>query len=151
MIAEYSTLAHVKWDCSYHVVINPRYRKKLLFGKVKTRLGEILRKLSKDKDVEIVEGHVCIDHVHMVLRIPPKYSVAMVIGYLKGKSAIVLHREFAPQYKQGYGKNFWSRGYFVTTVGIDKEAIRKYVRGQERADQRVDGSQIELKDGLSPF
>jgi putative transposase len=147
MITEYATLAHVIWDCSYHVVINPKYRKKLLFGQVKKRLGEILRKLAKEKEIEIVEGHVCLDHVHMVLRIPPKYSVAMAIGFMKGKSAIILHREFGKHYKSSRGMHFWSRGYYVSTVGLDKEAIKKYVREQEAEERRVEGGQLDFSWG----
>lgn len=147
MITQYQALAHAVWDCTYHVVINPKYRKKLLFGKVKQRAGELLRILAKQKGVEIVEGHLCLDHIHMVLKIPPKYSVAMIIGFLKGKSAIRLHREFGKHYKSSYGMNFWSKGYFVSTVGIDAEAIKKYVREQEDSDKRVDGNQLDLNWG----
>ncbi len=110
---DWKSLAHVKWDCKYHVVIVPKYRRKVLFGKIGKRTGEILRQLCRQKGVELVEGHVKPDHVHMVLSIPPKFSVSMTLGYLKGKSAIQLHREIM-RIQQGYtGKHFWTKGYCV--------------------------------------
>ena len=141
----YETLAHVQWECKYHVVIVPKYRKKILYGQVKQRVGELLRMLAKQKEVEIVEGYVCKEHVHMVLSIPPKYSVAMIIGYMKGKSAIWLHQEFSKDYKNYHGKHFWSRGYYVSTVGLNEEIIKKYVRNQENDDKRSEGQQLDLK------
>ena len=117
---DWKSLAHVKWDCKYHVVIVPKYRRKVLFGKIGKRTGEILRQLCRQKGVELVEGHVKPDHVHMVLSIPPKFSVSMTLGYLKGKSAIQLHREIM-RIQQGYtGKHFWTKGYCVSTVGLDE-------------------------------
>jgi len=139
------SLNHVKWECKYHIIITPKYRKKILYGQVRKRVGEILRTLSRQKQVDILEGYVCTDHVHMVMSIPPKYSIAMVLGFLKGKSAIQLHREFAKQYKNYHGKSFWSRGYFVSTVGMDEEAIKKYVREQEHKDKTQEGNQLEMR------
>lgn len=136
--------AHVKWECTYHVVIVPKYRKRVLYGQVKKRVGEILRELAEQKGVEIVEGNVRVDHVHMILSIPPKYSVARVMGYMKGKSAIKLHNENGSR-KVLRRKNFWSRGYFVRTVGLDEEVVRKYVANQEKRDQYEDGNQLDMK------
>ena len=133
---EWQSLAHVKWECKYHVVIVPKYRRKALFGHVRKRLGNIFRQLCRQKEIELVEGHVLLDHVHMVLSIPPKLSVAMAVGYLKGKSAIQIHRE-ALNVKQGFtGKHFWSRGYCVSTVGLDEQMIRAYVKNQEDLDRQ---------------
>jgi putative transposase len=134
----WQSLAHVKWECKYHVVIVPKYRRKALFGHVRKRLGNILRQLCRQKEIELVEGHALLDHVHMVLSIPPKLSVAMAVGYLKGKSAIQIHRE-ALNVKQGFtGKHFWSRGYCVSTVGLDEQMIRAYVKNQEDLDRQED-------------
>ena len=133
---EWQSLAHVKWECKYHVVIVPKYRKKLLFGRARKEVGKILRQLCRQKDVELIEGQACVDHIHMVLSVPPKYSLAMVVGYLKGKSAIHVHRQLQGV-KQGFtGKPFWSRGYCVSTVGLDEEAIKAYVRNQEELDKQ---------------
>src|SRR2546430_5243055 len=123
---EWQSLAHVKWECKYHVVIVPKYRRKALFGHVRKRVGNIFRQLCRQKEIELVEGHALLDHVHVVLSIPPKLSVAMAVGYLKGKSAIQIHRE-ALNVKQGFtGKHFWSRGYC-------ERVLRKY-GGVGRAD-----------------
>jgi putative transposase len=119
-------------------VIVPKYRRKALFGQVRKRLGNIFRQLCRQKEIELVEGHALLDHVHMVLSIPPKWSVAMAVGYLKGKSAIQIHRE-ALNVKQGFtGKHFWSRGYCVSTVGLDEQMIRAYVKNQENLDRQED-------------
>jgi putative transposase len=134
----WQSVAHVKWECKYHVVIVPKYRRKAVFGHVRKRLGNILRQLCRQKEIELVEGHALLDHVHMVLSIPPKLSVAMAVGYLKGKSAIQIHRE-ALNVKQGFtGKHFWSRGYCVSTVGLDEQMIRAYVKNQEDRDRQED-------------
>ena len=133
---EWQSLAHVKWECKYHIVIVPKYRRKTLFGRVRKRVGKVFQQLCRQKNIGLVEGHVMLDHVHMVLSIPPKYSVAMVVGYLKGKSAIQIHRE-ALNVKQGFtGKHFWSRGYCVSTVGLDEQMIRTYIRNQEELDRQ---------------
>jgi putative transposase len=125
-------------ECKYQVVIVPKYRRKVLFGHVRKRIGKIFRQLCRQKDIELVEGHALRDHVHMVLSIPPKLSVAMAVGYLKGKSAIQIHRE-ALNVKQGFtGKHFWSRGYCVSTVGLDEQMIRAYVKNQEDLDRQED-------------
>ena len=135
---EWQSLAHVKWECKYHIVFVPKYRKKVLFGQVRKRVGKIFHQLCRQKEIEVLEGHVMLDHVHMLLSIPPKLSVAMAVGYLKGKSAIQLHREVL-NVKQGFtGKSFWSRGYCVSTVGLDEKVIRAYVRNQDEQDRQLD-------------
>ena len=144
MIKEYTTLAHVKWECKYHIVITPKYRKRILYHQVKERLKEILHMLAKQKESKIIEGHLCNDHIHMVITIPPKYSVSMLIGFIKGKSAIKLHNEFARRFRNYYGKHFWSRGYYVSTVGLDEEKVRQYVKGQEKKDREIDGDQRDM-------
>ena len=125
---EWQSLAHVRWECKYHIVFVPKYRKKVLYGRTRKQMGRILRQLCRQRGVEIMEGHAMPDHIHLVLRIPPKFSVARVVGYLKGKSAIQIHRE-ALGVKKGFtGKHFWSRGYCVSTVGLDEATVRAYVR-----------------------
>ena len=135
---EWQSLAHVKWECKYHVVIVPKYRRKTMFGHVRKRIGKLLQQLCRQKEIGLIEGHVMPDHIHMLLSIPPKFSVAMVVGYLNGKSAIQIHRE-ALNVKQGFtGKHFWSRGYCVSTIGLDEQRIRAYVRSQEESDRQED-------------
>ena len=133
---EWQSLAHVKWECKYHVVIVPKYRKKVLYGRLRGEVGKIIRQLCRQKEVELIEGHAMADHIHLVLSIPPKYSIAMVIGYLKGKSAIHIHRK-GQGIKKGFtGRHFWSRGYCVSRVWLDEEMIRAYVRDQEHLDKQ---------------
>ena len=132
---DWQSQAYVKWECKYHVVIVPKYRKKTLFGKLRRAIGGILRDLCRQKDVELVEGKAMPDHIHMVLSVPPRLSIAMVIGFLKGKSAIRIHRELEKTRGTLFGRSFWSRGYCVSTVGLDEAAIRKYVRDQEKNDK----------------
>lgn len=136
MMKDWQSQAHVKWDCKYHVVIVPKYRRSVFYGKMRRRIGEILRDLCRQKDVVLVEGNAMPDHIHMVLSIPPKYSVAMTIGYLKGKSAVRINRELMGTKGTLFGRSFWSRGYCVSTVGLDEDQIRRYVREQEEHDQR---------------
>ena len=133
---DFESLAHVRWECKYHVVIIPKYRRKVLYGKLRAKIGSILRDLCKQKGVELLAGHAMPDHIHLVLSVPPKYSIAMVLGYLKGKSAIHIHRTIHG-IKQGFtGRHFWSRGYCVSTIGLDEEMIRAYVRDQEHLDKQ---------------
>lgn len=135
---EWQSSAHVKWECKYHIVIVPKYRKKVMYGRTRKEIGKIVRQLCRQKEVELVEGHAMPDHIHLVLSFPPKHSVAMVMGYLKGKSAIHIHRKMLGV-KQGFtGKHFWSRGYCVSTVGLDETMIRAYVRNQEELDRQED-------------
>jgi len=128
---EWQSLAHTKWECKYHVVIVPKYRKKVLYGKMRKRIGEILRELCRYKGIEILEAHAVVDHIS----VPPKYSIAMTIGYLKGKSAIRIHKELAGREPKGFtNKNFWTRGYCVSTVGLEEKQIREYIQNQEKHD-----------------
>lgn len=141
---QYAEQSHVKWDCTYHVVVTPKYRKRVLYEKKRQRIGELIRTLSKQREVEIVSGNARPDHIHMIMKIPPKHSVAFVMGFLKGKSAIKMHQEFS-KIKRALGqKSFWSRGYFVSTVGIDQEVIEKYVREQWKRDKYLEGEQLDL-------
>ena len=135
---EYQSLAHTRWDCKYHVVFIPKRRKKAIFVSLRRHLGEIFRELAKHKESEVVEGHLMADHVHMCLSVPPKYSVSQVVGYIKGKSAITIARKFGGRARNFTGEVFWARGYFVTTVGLDEEMVRAYIRSQEQEDERYD-------------
>ena len=132
---DWQSQAHVKWECLYHVVIVPKYRKKTMYGGVRKQIGEILRNLCRQKNVDLVEGHLCSDHVHMLLSVPPRYSIAMVIGFLKGKSAVRIHREIKQIRGSLFGRSFWARGYCVSTVGRDEKQIRTYIRDQEKHQQ----------------
>src|SRR6266568_4702191 len=132
------SLCHTKWDCKYHVVWIPKYHRKVLYGQLRKYLGELLRDLAAQKECKILEGHLQPDHVHVLLEIPPKYSVSQVIGFIKGKSAINIARTYVGQRKNFTGQNFWARGYFVSTVGMDEETIREYIKKQEKEDQRID-------------
>ena len=135
---EYQTLSHTKWECKYHVVFIPKYRRKVLYGQVRQYLGEVLRELARQKESRIEEGHLQADHVHMLLSIPPKYAVAQVVGYSKGKSAIHIARTDSGRRQNFVGEHFWARGYFVSTVGRDEEAVRRYIREQEAEDRRLE-------------
>ena len=137
---EYQSLSHTRWDCKYHVVFIPKRRKKKVFGALRRHLGEIFHELASHKESRIVEGHVMPDHIHMCLSIPPKYSVSNVVGYLKGKSAITIARRFGGRTRNFTGEVFWARGYFVSTVGLDEEMVRAYIRHQEETD--CSGQQI---------
>lgn len=127
---QWESLSHVQWDCKYHVIFIPKYRKKVLYGKLRKQVGEILRQLCRQRDVELIEGKLCADHVHMCLAIPPKHSVSSIMGFLKGKSAVRIHRGVLEQRKVS-GLHFWAPGYCVSTVGLDEHTIREYIRRQE--------------------
>jgi putative transposase len=127
---EWQSLSHVRWDCKYHIVIIPKFRKRVLYGRFRKRAGEVVRELCRQRGIEVVEGHLMPDHIHMCLSIPPKYSVAFAIGFIKGKSAVRIHRQILGN-KRVTGLHFWSRGYCVSTVGLDEETIRKYIREQD--------------------
>ena len=131
---DWQSQAHVKWDCLYHVVILPKYRRKEFFGRRRREIGGILRELCRQKDVELVEGKAKPDHIHMLLRVPPRYSIAMIIGFLKGKSAIRIHRELLRTQGTLFGRAFWSRGYCVSTVGLDEASIREYIQNQDKLE-----------------
>ncbi len=133
-----SSLEHTKWNCKYHIVWAPKFRRKIIYGKYKREIGAILRRLCEYKHVEIVEANACVDHVHMCLKIPPKYSVSSIMGYLKGKSSLMIFEQFANlKYKYG-NRHFWCKGYYVSTVGINEQSIVKYIREQEKQDQVTD-------------
>ena len=130
----YASLSHSKWDCTYHIVFVPKNRKKQLYGKVRKFLGPVLHELAGQRRSKIIEGHMVQDHVHMVIEIPPKYSVAEVIGYMKGKSAIAVARQFGGRKRNFNGEKLWARGYAVSTVGFEKQKITKYVQNQQQLD-----------------
>ena len=132
---EWQSLSHVRWECKYHIVFIPKYRKKALYGRLRRRVGPILRELCDQRGVELVEGQAMSDHVHMCVSIPPKFSVAHTVGFLKGKSAVRIHRELL-QERRMTGFHFWATGYCVSTVGLDEEQVRKYIREQEKLAER---------------
>ena len=133
-----NTLSHSAWECKYHIVWIPKRRRKILFGKLRNYLGEIFHKLAAEKESRIVEGHLCVDHIHMCIEIPPKYAVAQVVGYIKGKSAIHIARDMENRARNFVGQSFWARGYYVSTVGRDEEKIRRYIREQEEHEKLLE-------------
>jgi putative transposase len=135
---DYQSLNHTKWDCKYHVVFIPKCRRKVLYGELRRHLGPVLRTFTEQKESRVEEGHLMPDHVHIMISIPPKYAVAQVIGYMKGKSAIYIARTFCERKRNFVGQHFWARGYFVSTVGRDEKVIREYIRHQETEDRRMD-------------
>ena len=141
-MSDYKSLSHTRWECKYHVVFIPKYRKKAIYGELRKRLGDVFRTLAHQKESEIEEGHLMKDHVHMMISIPPKYSVAQVIGYMKGKSAIHIARVYAERRRSFVGQHFWARGYFVSTVGRDEAVIRRYIQDQETEDRRIEQLQL---------
>ena len=132
------SLSHTKWECKYHVVFIPKYRRKALYYELRQYLGEIFRGLAQQRECEIEEGHLMADHVHMLLSIPPKYSVSQVVGFLKGKSAISIARNYMGRRKNFTGQSFWARGYYVSTVGHDEAVVHQYIRHQEAEDKRLE-------------
>ena len=144
-----NSLAHSKWNCKYHIVFAPKYRRLAIYGKIKVDIGKILRKSCKQKGVEIIEANACKDHIHMLVIIPPKLSVASFMGYLKGKSSLMIFDRHANlKYKYG-NRKFWCRGYYVNTVGRNKKAIEEYIKNQLREDIIED--QISMKEYIDPF
>jgi putative transposase len=135
---EYESLSHTKWECKYHVTFIPKFRRKVLYGKLRQHLGEVFRTLAAQKESRIEEGHLLADHVHMMIAIPPKFAVSQVIGFIKGKSAIHLARVYGEKKKNFVGQHFWARGYWVSTVGRDEATVREYIRKQEQEDQQLD-------------
>ena len=135
---ETGSLSHTKWECKYHVVFIPKWRRKTLYEQLRQPLGEVLRRLAAQKESRIEEGHLMSDHVHMMIAIPPKYAVSQVVGYIKGKTAIHLARVYGERKRNFVGQHFWARGYFVSTVGRDEALIREYIRNQEHEDKRLD-------------
>jgi len=130
---EWESQAHVRWDCKYHVVIVPKYRRKAIYGNRRRQIGRILRDLCRQRGIGLVEGHAMPDHVHLCLSIPPRYSVAHTVGFLKGKSAVRIHRELLRE-RRLVGLHFWATGYCVSTVGLDEAAVREYIRDQEKME-----------------
>jgi putative transposase len=132
----YQSLSHSTWDCTYHIVFIPKYRKKKLYGQIRKFLGAVFHELAGQKRCQILEGHMCQDHVHMLIKIPPKYAVSNIIGYIKGKSAIAVARQFGGRKRNFGGEKFWARGYAVSTVGFEEDAVRNYIRRQEDFDKK---------------
>ena len=144
-----SSLSHTKWDCQYHIVFTPKYRRKAIFGKLRSDIGKYLRRLCEYKGVEIVEANACSDHIHMLVKVPPKISISSLMGYLKGKSALMIFDAHA-NLKYNYGnRHFWAEGYYVSTVGLNKNTIKKYIKEQEVEDMTQD--KRSLKEYIDPF
>jgi len=141
---EYESLNHTKWECKYHVVFIPKCRRKTLYTQLRPHLGEVFKRLAQQKESRIEEGHLMIDHVHMLIAIPPKFAVSQVVGYIKGKSAIHLARVYGERKRNFVGQHFWARGYFVSTVGRDEGVIRTYIQQQEQEDRRLDQLNLQL-------
>lgn len=135
---EYESLNHSVWECKYHIVWIPKCRRKCLYESIRKDLGRELRKLAECRECKILEGHMMMDHIHMLIAIPPKYSVAQVVGYIKGKSAVYVARKYGDRQKYFIGQHFWAKGYFVSTVGCNEEVIRKYIQDQEEEDRKLD-------------
>ena len=144
-----SSLAHTKWECKYHIVFAPKFRRQIIYGKIKMDIGQMLRKLCEYKGIEIIEAEACKDHIHMLVSIPPKYSIAQIMGYLKGKSSLMIFEKYANlKYKYG-NRHFWCRGYYVSTVGANRKAIQEYIRNQLQEDYADD--QMSIKEYVDPF
>ena len=144
-----SSLAHSKWNCKYHVVFAPKYRRMVIYNQIKVDIGKILRKLCEQKGIEIIEAELCPDHIHMLIAIPPKYSVAQIMGYLKGKSSLMIFDRHANmKYKYG-NRHFWCRGYYVDTVGKNTKRIAEYIRNQLHED--IANDQLTLFENIDPF
>ena len=143
------SLAHTKWNCKYHIVFAPKYRRQIIYGKIKADIGKMLRKLCEYKQIEILEAEACKDHIHMLISVPPKYSISQVMGYLKGKSSLMIFEKYANlKYKYG-NRHFWCRGFYVDTVGRNKKAIAEYIRNQLHEDHGAE--QLSLKEYIDPF
>ena len=138
-MSEFGSLTHSRWDCKYHVVFIPKFRRKQLFGNIRKFLGPVFHQLATQKESKIIEGHLMSDHVHICISIPPKHSVVQVIGYIKGKSAIAVARQFGGRKRNFNGESLWARGYAVSTVGFELEKVRKYIREQNDRDKNEDG------------
>ena len=144
-----NSLAHTQWECKYHIVFAPKYRRQIIYGKIKQVIGQMIRKLCEYKGVEIIEAEACKDHIHMLVSIPPKYSISQFMGYLKGKSSLMIFEKYANlKYKYG-NRHFWCRGYYVSTVGKNKKAIAEYIRNQLQEDYADD--QMSIKEYVDPF
>ena len=143
------SLSHTRWNCKYHIVFIPKYRRKEIYGKIRTDIGQIIRQLCAYKDVEIIEAHAMPDHIHMLVRIPPKIAVSNFMGYLKGKSSLMIFERHANlKYKYG-NRNFWAKGFYVSTVGLDTKKVQDYIRDQEKEDMIQDN--LSSKEYKDPF
>ena len=143
------SLAHTKWNCKYHIVFAPKYRRQIIYGKIKADIGKMLRKLCEYKQIEILEAEACKDHIHMLISVPPKYSISQVMGYLKGKSSLMIFEKYANlKYKYG-NRHFWCRGFYVDTVGRNKKAIAEYIKNQLHEDKEAE--QLSIKEYIDPF
>ena len=147
---DWQTQAHVKWECKYHVVILPKYRKRALYGRLRREIGKILRELCRQKEIELLEAQAMPDHVHMLLSVPPRYSIAMTMGYLKGKSAIRIHRDLSQVKGTLFGRSFWARGYCVSTVGPNKAVIALNIQEQEKHERALDLEKVNF-ELMAPF
>ena len=144
-----NSLSHTKWRCKYHVVFAPKYRRQAIYGKLKKDIGQILRELCQRKGINIIEAELCVDHVHMLIKVPPKYSISEIMGYLKGKSSLIIFDRHANlKYKYG-NRHFWCRGYYVDTVGRNEKMIKEYIQNQLKEDYYAD--QISIKEYYAPF
>ena len=149
MSVDENSLSHTRWNCKYHIVFSPKFRRKIIYGQLKSDIGQILRELCERKEAEIIEANACVDHIHMLVRIPPKISVSSFMGYLKGKSTLMIFERHA-NLKYRYGnRNFWCKGYYVSTVGANKEAIQRYIKFQQGEDIAAD--KMIAKEYVDPF
>ena len=143
------SLAHTKWNCKYHIVFAPKYRRQVIYGKIKADIGKMLRKLCEYKQIEILEAEACKDHIHMLISVPPKYSISQIMGYLKGKSSLMIFEKYANlKYKYG-NRHFWCRGFYVDTVGRNKKVIAEYIKNQLHEDHEAE--QLSIKEYIDPF
>ena len=143
------SLTHCKYECKYHIVFAPKFRRQIIYGKIKKEIGKILRKLCEYKGIEILEAEACPDHIHMLISIPPKFSISQIMGYLKGKSSLMIFDKFANmKYKYG-NRHFWCKGYYVSTIGRNEKKIKKYIQNQLQEDLAQD--QISMKEYIDPF
>ena len=149
MKLDIDSLAHTQWNCKYHIVFAPKYRRKVIYGKIKADIGKMLRKLCEYKVIEIIEAEACPDHIHMLISVPPKYSISQIMGYLKGKSSLMIFEKYANlKYKYG-NRHFWRRGFYVDTVGRNRKAIEQYIRKQLQDDHEEE--QLSIKEFVDPF
>jgi putative transposase len=141
---DWRSQSHVKWDCKYHVVLVPKYRRRKFYGSLRTEIGKVLRELCRQKDIELVRGNALPDHVHLLLSVPPKYSIANTVGFLKGRSAIRINRDLGRVKGRLYGRAFWSRGYCVSTVGLDEAMIKEYIQNQEKNERDAERGLFDI-------
>lgn len=144
-----NSLAHTTWNCKYHIVFAPKYRRKVFFAEKRREVGAILRELCEWKNVKIIEAEVCPDHVHMLVEIPPKYSVSGFMGYLKGKSSVIIYQKYANIKFQYRHREFWCTGYYVDTVGKNTKKIKEYIANQMQEDRKIE--QISIAEAINPF